>query len=385
MRIGIDARAIYPNMDGIGRYGYNLIRTLSQMDPHSEYVIYKNQDYIGTITPQKNFQEKVLSVRRFSLLEQLMLPRILQADELDLFHSLHLSLPLFYSGMSLLTIHDIMPVLFAWFFSHLGPLRYGAHFYFKLIVRASIKKAVKIIVPSIYTKNDLVQHLGVKEDKIVVCHEAVDPHFHLIDKKYGWARLRRKYGLSSPFLLYVGNFRPYKNVERLLKAYAKWLSSFGGMDHNLVIVGEDRTRVSRIKTLVTNLGLRDKVVFLGFVSDEDLVVLMNCAEAFISPSIYEGFGLPVLEAMACGTPVITSNAASLPEVVGGAGITIDPYDVEGLTRAIQRVLTDEHLKQNMSEKGLQRAQSFSWIETAQKILVLYGELGQSQHENPSSE
>ncbi len=231
----------------------------------------------------------------------------------------------------------------------------------------SIKKADIIIADSYSTKRDIVKFFRIKEEKIKVVYLGVESRFHPISNVEEY-RLRNN--LPSKMILNVGTLEPRKNVAALIRAFKK-LKGRGLKDYKLVIAGDKGWLYKRIFDEVKSNDLQEEVLFLGIVEDEDMPMLYNCADIFVYPSLYEGFGLPPLEAMACGIPVITSNTSSLPEVIGNAGIMVDPDDINALCKAMYNVLKDKKLWHQMSNKGLERAKLFSWEETAKKVLEIY--------------
>lgn len=373
MRIGIDARGINKELDGIGRFGLNLIRDLSKIDTSNEYIIYKNPSIDHLLIKRENFTEKTLNIARYTVEEQLMLPKILVKDNLDVFHSLHNILPISYPGASIITIHDIMAIVFRWFYEAFPLIKkHIALSYFRLFVKLSAVKAKKIIVPSKHTQKDLIQYLNLNKKKIKICPEAVDDIFIVTDSN-AKQKLLLKYQFDSPYFLYAGNFKPYKNLKNLILAY-DILDKKKLTLPKLVIAGRDKKYEKPLKSFINRLGLNGKIIFTGYVASNDLPVLMNGALFFIFPSIYEGFGLPILEAMACGTPVITSNVTSLPEVAGDAALLVNPYDPKAIADGIQLLLTDNKLRTGLITKGFDRVKLFSWEKCAKETLKVYEEV-----------
>jgi glycosyltransferase involved in cell wall biosynthesis len=225
-----------------------------------------------------------------------------------------------------------------------------------------------IISISHHTKYDMLKHFKIPEDKIKVIHLAANECYKPLkeDEIY---KINEKYSLNHPYILYVGGLEPKKNIPTLLKAFYKLKKH--DVNHKLVITGEKRWNYKSIFETIDKLNLQKEVIFTGYIPDEDLPALYNAADLFVYPSLYEGFGLPPLEAMACGTPVITSNTSSLPEVVGDAGIMVNPYDIDELTNKMYKVLTNEGLTEELSKKGLERAKLFSWKKCAEETLNTY--------------
>jgi glycosyltransferase involved in cell wall biosynthesis len=232
-----------------------------------------------------------------------------------------------------------------------------------------VHRADLVLADSQSTKDDLVELLGVEADRIEVVYPGVEERFHPIENQALLEEVRRRYNLPPRFILGLGTLQPRKNFVRLIEAYSLLVTRHSSLQ--LVIAGGKGWLYEEIFATVERLGLEKKVVFPGFVADEDLPALYNLAELFVFPSLYEGFGLPPLEAMACGTPVITSDASSLPEVVGEAGLMVEATDVEGLTQAMQRVLEDSALRERMIAKGMKQAKKFTWEQAAAKLLSLY--------------
>jgi len=229
----------------------------------------------------------------------------------------------------------------------------------------------KIITISECTKKDIVKFYKIPEDKIKVILLAPDPIYQPLSHDI-IAPILSKYGVCAPYILYVGSLEPRKNIQTLIQGFANIKKR--GLNHKLIIVGNKKWEYSKLIRIVAESGLHNDVIFTGYLPDEDLPALYNGADLFVYPSLYEGFGLPPLEAMACGTPVITSNTSSLPEVVGNAGIKVDPQDVDQLSDAIYHVLTDENLRLSLIEKGLERSKQFSWERTATETWKVYDEV-----------
>ena len=263
------------------------------------------------------------------------------------------------------TIHDIIAYKFPDSVNLLPRIR------FKLLLPKIIKNSDKIITDSYHSKSDLVNHFNVPDEKIEVIYLGVEDRFRILppDKV---CKVKDKYGLSFPFILYVGVLAKHKNIPVLLEAFNITLKK--GLNYKLVIAGEKAWKFQHIFETLHKLGLQEEVIFTGHVPDEDLPALYNAADLFVYPSLYEGFGLPPLEAMACGIPVIVSNTSSLPEVVSDAGFLFDPLNSVELADAIYKVLTDENLKNNMVTKGLKRAKFFSWEKCAMETLNIYRRL-----------
>ncbi len=366
MRIGIDGRYIQDHFPGIGRYTYNLINGLLKVAPEGDFIVFHNPRLLNTrydvdeLSHRSNVQLVPVDLPTFSLKEQYRLPSFAKRFALDLLHSPYYVKPYWLPCPSVVTIHDLMPIIYA---QHL-PSRWTA-WIFRATAGLAVRTAVRIIAVSESAKTDLNHHFALSLEKIVVTHEAANGRFHPLQKG-AVEEVRRKYGLARRYVLYVGINKPHKNLVHLIEV-------FGALDTEakLVLAGKEDPRYPQAREAAERLGLSERVLFLGDVADDDLPALYNAGELFVFPSLYEGFGLPVLEAMACGTPVVCSNTSSLPEIVGDAAIMLDPLDREAWVAAMKEVLERKALRSEMREKGLQRAKMFSWEETARKTWEVY--------------
>jgi glycosyltransferase involved in cell wall biosynthesis len=374
MRIAFDATAMPRLMAGAAVYTYELARALAAVDSENDYVIFARGDHFDDLPrmrpgpPAGRAGLRVLKVRAPSrplrlLWEQTVLLWRLRQLGIDVLHSPHHTTPLAPCGYRrVVTIHDLT------FF--LLPERYPTtrRLYFQTMTRLSARVADAIIVPSEAVKGDVMRILGLPPERLFVIPEAAGPAFHPQDA-VAIEAVRRRYGLEGPFLLSVGSLEPGKNRERLLQAFARLRAR--GLNHTLVVAGQRAWRYEGDAPLARRLGLADSVRFLGHVPQADLPALYSAAEVFVFPSLYEGFGLPALEALACGTPVVASNVSALPEVVGDAALQVSPLDVEALAGAMERLLRDDRLRSDLRERGLERAAQFSWEKAARQTVEVY--------------
>jgi len=298
------------------------------------------------------------------LWEQALLPWHLLKEKIDLLHSLAFVLPLWCPRPGVATIYDLSFVLYP---EGLSPWR---RLYLRSLTPPSARRAKKIIVLAESTKEDLVRLWGIPREKIRVIPCGVDPTFRPLVQGQVLSDFRRHRGLPERFILFVGTLEPRKNVTVLLEAYAQLK---GEVPHSLVLVGAKGWRGEEVLAQIERSGLSDKVLFVGYVEPRELPLWYNAADLFVFPSLYEGFGLPPLEAMACGTPVIASHTSSLPEVVGEAGVLVDPRSPEGMAEAMGRVLGNGELREDMRRKGLERAKGFSWPQAARETALVYQE------------
>lgn len=354
---------------GIATYASNLAKNLARLDCTNSYVLVHSQ--IGDIA--KNTESLIIPRYRFPFGKEirkfLLMPRALNGRRLDIVHETYHFGPFLLRSKykKIVTVHDIVPLLFRDVHGVRSILRH------KLGLHVIANRVDKIITVSNSTKRDLVEHLNISERKIAVVYEAADERYSPISKDIVEA-VKKKYNIHWPFILFVGTLEPRKNIPMLIKAFYKMKNMSIGCKFRLVIAGKKGWKYEGIFNTVDKLNLQKDVLFTGYIPEEDMPALYNAATLFVYPSLYEGFGLPPLEAMACGTPVITSNTSSLPEVVGDAGIMIDPYDVDALAKAMYDMLTNDGLRENFVREGLKRARMFSWEKCAIETLKVYREV-----------
>ncbi len=298
------------------------------------------------------------------LWEQGLQPWVIRRERLHLLHALAYVTPVIAPCPTVVTVHDLSFVRYPEAFRPLNRL------YLRVMTRRSVFRARRIITDSRSTQNDLVTLWGVSADRISVVPIGVEGDYRPAPAAEVEA-FRRHRGLPDRFVLYLGTLEPRKNVTAAIAAFARWVQATGDRKTWLVVAGAKGWYYQTVFARVQALGLADRVLFPGYVPAAELPAWYRAAEVFVYPSLYEGFGLPPLEAMACGTPVITSNTSSLPEVVGDAALLVDPYDVEAIAEALARLLEDEELRQRLREAGLARARQFSWERTARETLAAY--------------
>ncbi|QDR82042.1 glycosyltransferase family 4 protein [Sporomusa termitida] len=370
MRVLIDGQVLMGNKTGIGFYCHNLIRGLYQLDGSHEFITVYNK-----FKPRK--QKYVIGEERYirypySYLREIMKGRFLYSiplerfmGDFDIYHGTNYSILPTKRAKTVLTVCDLVfkkyPETVA-----VRNLRFLSYFVEKYTICAT-----KLITISESTKKDVVDFFGIDPDKIHVTPLAADKFFRVISPEDSYfAEVRAKYQLPDRFILYVGTLEPRKNLQRLISAFAKTFKRTG-CEHKLVLAGGNGWMYDGIFKLVQELGLEDKVIFTGYVDACDLPHLYNLADAFAYVSLYEGFGLPPLEAMQCGIPVLASNVSSIPEVVGEAAILINPLDTEAIADGLEQLLSDTSLYANLKAKGLERAATFQWRQTAQQTLDCY--------------
>lgn len=361
MKIAIDARMVGPYMHGISRYAYNLIKGIAVAGKSDQYVLITNDNFLNEfVSSYENFSLKIVRSRLYGIWEQFEIPRTLRAEKIDIFHS-----PSFFGPISgeckvIMTIHDMIHVLFPEESSVFHKI------YYKMIVERAAANASRVLTVSENSKHDIVKYLNVSPEKIVVTYNAVEKKFGR-NSKDKIKEAKSQLGIDGRFILYVGNQKPHKNVVLLINAYLQLKEK---IDYQLVIVGQN-------DKLFQN-GLRgmklEGVMFLGEVADELLPCLYTGADVFVTPSLYEGFGLPIIEAFACETPVIAVDTLCSAEIMGNAGLRVGAGCTDELASAIYNVVTNDELRNHLVRQGLARIKKFSWEETVNRTLDLYDEV-----------
>lgn len=359
IRIGIDIRKASGQRTGVGSYVYKLLKSLEKIDKKNSYYYFPRKS-VG-LWSTTSFLSSLYAIYQEFLWKQLILPFHIARLHIDIFFSPNPIIPFFVPCKNVVKIHDLevpaktRPFAYLWF----------------LLTALSARRASKIIVPSENTKRDIARIFNTPKDKIVVIYDAPDERFKPLNQELP-EKVREKYVIKGKFILAaVGTFIPRKNVCTLLFAYARLPRSLKA-EYQLVLIGNKRgSEFKKCLDIIDKMNLNSRVVLTGYVSDDDVHALYNSADLFVFPSLHEGFGLPPLEAMACGVPVIASKRASMPEVVGNAGILINPLDVNGLSDAMKKVLSDDSLRRSMRQGGLTRAQLFSVKRTAEETISLF--------------
>lgn len=378
MRIGIDARFLtHPQKGGFKTYTENLISALACLDESNQYILYLDRypDKDTKLPGQPNFTCKLLSqvpIIGMPWREQVKLSMQTVRDKLDLLHSPCLTAPLISACPLVVTIHDMI-----WLF----PKRYRQsnavslqwklmEWYNMLVPHYTSRRAAAIITVSQYSKESIIKYLDIDPNRVFVTYEAVNSFFRPVRDADQVQALRQKHGLHSKFILAIGSADPRKNMETLVSAYALLPESLQ-KEYHLVIVWTAPSLAPAISQQIESLGIRNCVHFLNKISNEDLVLLYNEASLFVFPSLYEGFGLPMLEAMACGVPVLAANTSSIPEIASDAARLFEAMDSQGLSSAIANILSDEDLKSKMIHKGFRRNSLFSWEKCALETIEVY--------------
>jgi len=362
--VGIDAHTLGSGSSGNETYYEQLLRHLAKAPRNGcRYVVYYTHPAGGRRVPASEaFHLKRLRLATPFWRIPCGFPLELRRQNLDVFHAQYI-IPPFCKCKTATTIADIAYEHFPESFSRFGNL------WSRVLIRRSAKRADHIITVSEYSKNDVAKTYHIDPRKITVTYEGAGDSYFPRDKGHCQAQIAAQYGVTTPFLLYVGRLQERKNLGRLVSAYARLRKE--GLDEKLVLVGKKDLMFGNIHAQVEALGVTTSVVFAGYVPPQDLPVFYNAAEAFVYPSIFEGFGLPVIEAMACGVPVLTSYGSSLEEVAGGAAVLVDPLSEEAIAKGIGKLVGDSGLRASLTQAGLMRSATFSFKKTAERTIRVY--------------
>ena len=362
MKFSVDAHAIGRQLTGNEVYVRNLITNFAALDTDSEFIAYLSASNVNGWVPSR-FERRLVSKNPFCRLGY-DLSRNLLRDQPDIVH-VQYTAPLDCPVPVVVSIHDVS------FVEHPEYFQFARRRQLCWTVRRTVRRAAQIITGSEFSRAAIARVYGVSGDDIAVVPNAASPVFRPIASEAASARVLARFGMAAPFLLTVGDLQPRKNQIGLIRAFAEAVRSTPGMAHHLVLAGKDTWFAPRVRAAARESGVADRIHFTGFVSDEELLDLYNACEVFVFPSYYEGFGLPVLEAMACGRAVACSDTTAIPEVADSAAILFDPYSIAEMSRAILDLLLDRELRRRMGKLGLSRAQQFNWRKAAAQTLEVY--------------
>jgi glycosyltransferase involved in cell wall biosynthesis len=364
-RIAIDARKWRDY--GIGTYVRNLVRHLARLDHETTYFLFcDSKDAVTLRDLAANFVPIIDESPGYGFMEHVSIPLKLKRLGADLLHSPHYVVPLLCPTRSVVTIHDCIHLLFPQYLPNAGALYYA-----RFMMGRAIRKSAVVLTVSEASRADILRfYPEAAAERVQVVPNAIDPYLLEDPGEEEIERVRERYQIRGRFVLYAGNIKPHKNLDRLIEAFGL-LRRRGHDDLKLLIIGDEVNRYGSFRRSVEAAGVRQDVRFFGFVPDSTLAVLYRLASLFAFPSLYEGFGLPPLEAMACGTPVVTSRLSSLPEVVGDAAMLVDPYNPEDIALGMARVLEDDALRADLVARGHVRARSFSWERSVKAIHGTY--------------
>jgi len=354
MKIAIDIQTTLGKPTGFGFYVSNLVEALKKRT---------GQDLeLALIKPST--EEDFSTPQRF-VWDQFTFPKKAKATNADILHQPCFSAPLNYKKPIVVTIHDIISLLFP------ETIPFASRMFYSKWMPFSYRKAKKIITISESTKRDIIRVLGIDEKKITVIPLAYDKKFETKISKEKIDQVKAKYGLSKEYLLHIGTLEPRKNLDFLIDVFADVIEEDQNSNLGLVITGKKGWYYEGLFKKVKSLSLEKRVIFTGYIDEKDKAAIYQGAKIFTFPSVYEGFGLPPLEAMASGIPVISSDTSSMPEVIGEAGILLSPHDRSGWVKAIRELKTNENLYKKLVEKNKEQVKKFDWDITAQKTIEVY--------------
>jgi glycosyltransferase involved in cell wall biosynthesis len=382
VKVAIDIRRM--TEFGVGTYIRNVVRTLAQLDRVSKFFLIGSPAKVAECGPlPPNFHTIPLASADNTFKGNIEFRAIVRRLGCDVVHIPHLYwVPRGLRCPYVLTVHDLLEHMYG--SRNSSSLRRSLHFY---LTRRVLRGAARVLAVSQFTKNEIQKLLVIPNERIEVVYNAIDERFlHGHAGEADRQLIAQRYQVNYPFLLYAGAIRPHKNVVRIIEAFSALKSELAKegqfADLKLIIIGDDLSSHPRLRRTVVSGGVQNDVRFLGFVPIEVLRIFYDEAKIFVFPSLYEGFGLPPLEAMAHGTPVVTSNTSSLPEVVGNAALLVNPENVFEIRRALQRALLDPEVRQGMKQRGYEQAQRFSWMSSVSRILEIYREVAGARAAGP---
>ncbi|MFH1661540.1 MAG: glycosyltransferase family 1 protein [Candidatus Falkowbacteria bacterium] len=376
MKIGIDIRTLMDDKySGVPEYTYNLLKEILKLDYDNQYKFFYNSFSDVKLPKFENQNIKIIrkkypnKIFNYGMQKALNYPKIDQLIDIDLFFMPHINfISLSRKCKSVLTVHDLSFLRYPEFFS------VRKNIWHKMInVKKLIKKFNKIVAVSESTKNDVIQLCDVDKNKVKVIYSGIGEQYKKLDvETQNFAFIKNKYNLPNRFIFYLGNLEPRKNICGIIKAYNELRNRNINLENiKLIIAGGNGWKSKDIFKTFEKSKYKDDIKFLGYADASDKVYLYNLASLFVYPSFYEGFGFPPLEAMACGTPVVSSFSSSLPEVVGNAGLMVDPYNISDIARAMEQILIKKDLRYNLINKGFNQACKFKWENTAKQYLEYF--------------
>ncbi len=379
MKILIDAFGIVNETTGVGQYSLQLLSALSEIDIKNEYYIclqkkLNNNHPIFNLRDKQNFFFIKDDISAIGPKKQFYYCNLLRRNrfKFDLFHSLNSELPLFSNIKSIVTFHDLKYIKYPYFLNKFSTIKSK---YLKYTMKKGAEKANKIIAVSQSTKKDIIHLLGIEKDKITVIYEASNlGMYSRTNDDILNSDILKKYSIQKPYFLYVGEKRPHKNLEGLIEAFAIFKEKYDSRNSSLVLIGKKYSTYHEYITMAENLGVKDSLIFTGFIPEKYLKTIYSEAEILLLLSFYEGFGIPILEAMECGIPVITSNISSMPEVAGEAAILVDPNNIPEIVEKMDNIVNSKILRKQLIKSGLKRVKQFSWEMTARQTLKVYNEI-----------
>ncbi len=376
MRIAIEGQRLFrAKKHGMDMVALELIKSLQTLDTVNEYFIFVNPDVDDKcLTETKKFKIIKLEGGSYPKWEQIALSKAVNQYNCDILHCTSNTAPIRCNVPLVITLHDIIYMeSISLFKKGFTTYQKFGNMYRRLVVPRVIKKAKKVITVSNYERKRISDFFGLSDNKLVAVYNGVSEHFVPITDNTELERIKTKYKLPDNFFFFLGNTDPKKNTKGTLKAFSDYVKLHGDK-YKLVMLDYDESELQKLLTEINDTNLRKLILLTGYLDNKDLPAIYSQCDIFLYPSLRESFGIPMLEAMRCGAPVITSNTSSMPEVSGDAALLIDPYKPEEITQAIINLLNDNDLRKELSEKGLKRAQEFSWNAMAKDVLKIYEEL-----------
>jgi glycosyltransferase involved in cell wall biosynthesis len=368
MKIGVMLRHLRQR-GGINVYTKSILRALLEIDRKNKYIfMYRHAEQMGTFAEFANVKEMLVRSPNNIWWDQIAVARVAKKENMDLIYNPKLSIPIMASCKTIFVMHGAeqfaVPHAFRWY----------DRIYTAVAMRMYFKSASAVIMMTHQGVKDIVKFIGADPRKIHIIYESCSEHCRPLEEE-ALNSIRKKYDLPEHFILFLGGINPIKNFGNVLRAYQVVQREY---PHKLVVVGFLRWKYSKDFKLIDQLGLRKKIIFTGFIPDEDIPAFYNLAEVLVFPSLYEGFGMPVLEAMSCECPVVTSKTGCSPEVAGDAAVLVDPYDKNDIIRGIKKVLDDSYLREQMIWRGVQRSREFGWKKCAKQTLDLFESLAMNR-------
>jgi glycosyltransferase involved in cell wall biosynthesis len=365
MRFAVDAHAIGRHLTGNEVYIRSLLHAYAEIDRRSEYFAYVSEQGAEQWVPER-FQVRRVSANPYARLGW-DLSRLIRVDQPDLIH-VQYTAPLLTRTPTVVTVHDVSFIEHPEYFTGIRRAQ------LRLTVARTVARASRILTVSEFSRDSILRAYDIPETRVIVIPNAANPVFRVIGRERAQQAVRERLHFDAPFILSVGDLQPRKNQIGLIAAFSKLLADHPHRKYHLVLTGKSTWFTPKVVEAAKDSGHAARIHFTGFVSDPDLLELYNACECFAFPSFYEGFGLPILEAMACGRAVACSNTSAMPEVADGAGLLFDPYRTEEITRALKDILLDSELRGRMERRGLQRASTFTWKKSARATLEVYNEI-----------
>ena len=367
MRFSVDAHAIGQHLTGNEVYIRNLLRGFASLDQSSQFIAYlSTRDKQALDEVPSRFRQKRVSGNSFRRLGVDLVARV-REDRPDLLH-VQYTAPLNCPVPVVVSVHDVS------FLEHPEYFPWWRSMQLRVTVKRTVLQAAKVITPSEFSRRGIAEAYGLDASKISVVPIGVSAAFHPMSREVAAARVQGRFGIQAPFLLTVGDLQPRKNQIGLIRAFEELIRNHPHLPHHLAIVGQPTWFSANVMDAAKKSAVADRIHFTGFVDDDELLLLYNACEVFVFPSFYEGFGMPILEAMACGRAVACSNTSAMPEVANATALLFDPESTEQMTRAIRDIVLDSELRTRMERHGLQRASMFTWDRTSRKTLDLYYEV-----------